>query len=104
MHYGHDGARHSQGLHNLSCFVMFAATGDEAMTVEVHVLHKFAGGEEFYGNNMRVVACGYLRPEQRFPGLPALLNRIRTDIGLARVALDAPSGAALRSHPSFVQR
>lgn len=35
------------------------------------------------------LVVGYVRPEMRFDGLPALVARIMTDIGLARGALDA---------------
>lgn len=62
------------------------ADGD-GVTVEVHALRDF--GRDFYGERMEVVVLGYLRPEMRFPGLPALVARIMTDIGLARGALDA---------------
>ena len=33
---------------------------------------------------MEVVVVGYLRPEMKFDGMAALVNRIMTDIGLAR--------------------
>jgi len=62
------------------------ADGD-GVTVEVHALRDF--GRDFYGENMEVVMIGYVRPEMRFDGLPALVARIMTDIGLARGALDA---------------
>ena len=62
------------------------ADGD-GVTVEVHALRDF--GRDFYGEAMEVVVVGYLRPEMRFDGLPQLVARIMTDIGLARGALDA---------------
>ncbi|KAF6257480.1 Flavokinase-domain-containing protein [Scenedesmus sp. NREL 46B-D3] len=75
-------------------------TGDEAPTVEVHVLHKYSQ-EEFYGYTIRVVVAGFVRPEIRFSGLPQLLARIKADIGIAKSQLDEPAAAALRVHSSF---
>lgn len=77
-------------------------TGDEAPTIEVHVMHKYSH-EEFYGANIRVVVAGFVRPEIRFSGLPQLLARIKTDTGIAKSQLDEPAAAALRVHSSFKQ-
>ena len=40
----------------------------------------------------------YIRPEVRFSGLGELVARIRTDVGLASAALEAPTHADLRRH------
>ncbi|GLI61388.1 hypothetical protein VaNZ11_003756, partial [Volvox africanus] len=45
--------------------------GGEAPTVEVHILHEFHGGQEFYGSHLEVLVIGFLRPEIRFNGLEA---------------------------------
>jgi riboflavin kinase len=50
-----------------------------------------------------VVVAGFVRPEIRFTGLPQLLARIKTDIGIAKSQLDEPAAAALRVHSSFKQ-
>ena len=63
------------------------ADGD-GVTVETHALRDY--GRDFYGEDMEVVVVGYLRPEMKFDGMAALVNRIMTDIGLARNALDDP--------------
>lgn len=42
------------------------------------------------GERMRVVVLGYVRPEMRFDGLQALLQRIYTDMALARSCLGHP--------------
>ncbi len=90
-------------------------TGDEAMSVEVHIMHKFGsnnsssgdatgsggGFSEFYGASLRVVALGFLRPEIKFKGLPDLLARIKADVGSARVQLDHPEAEAMQQHPFF---
>jgi riboflavin kinase len=67
-----------------------------AVTIEAHLLHRFAG--DFYGRRLAVVLSGYVRPELRFGGLPELVARIRTDVGLAAAALELPPHAGLRSH------
>jgi riboflavin kinase len=77
--------------------------GDEAPTVEVHVLHAYSQ-EEFYGAALRVVVVGFLRPEMRFGGLGDLLARIRADIGVARAQLDDPAHAAHAHSEWFARR
>mmetsp|Transcript_44607 Transcript_44607/g.111914 ORF Transcript_44607/g.111914 Transcript_44607/m.111914 type:complete len:457 (-) Transcript_44607:313-1683(-) len=61
-------------------------------TVEVHVLHAY--GADFYGERMKALAMGYLRPEMKFDGFPALVARIRADIGIAKYMLDTDGLAA----------
>jgi len=55
-------------------------------SIEVHVMD-YDGGD-FYGERLAVLVVGFLRPEMKFDGLDALLNRIQTDIGMARSQLD----------------
>ena len=69
------------------------------LSVELHILHPFA--EDFYGRPLKAVVLGYLRPEIRFSGLPELLGRIHTDIGVARTQLDLPAWAEFRADPFF---
>lgn len=76
------------------------AVGDEGATVEVHILHKYSQ-EEFYGSQLRVVVSGFIRPEIKFAGLPQLLARIKTDIGIAKSQLDEPEAAALKLSELF---
>lgn len=45
---------------------------------------------------MQVAVTGFLRPEMRFPGLPALVSRIKMDTALARNMLDTPEHAQLK--------
>ncbi|KAI8110147.1 hypothetical protein M9435_001826 [Picochlorum sp. BPE23] len=56
-------------------------------SVEAHVMHSY--DHDFYGETMKVVLLGYLRPEIPFSGLQELLNRIHTDIGISRTQLDS---------------
>jgi riboflavin kinase len=80
--------------------------GLEDASVEVHVMHQYQGGgggggvgggssssfAEFYGQQLRVVVTGFLRPEMRFEGLPALLSRIKADVGVSKAQLLAEDG------------
>eukprot|EP00197_Chlamydomonas_leiostraca_P008743 CAMPEP_0202862592 /NCGR_PEP_ID=MMETSP1391-20130828/3577_1 /ASSEMBLY_ACC=CAM_ASM_000867 /TAXON_ID=1034604 /ORGANISM="Chlamydomonas leiostraca, Strain SAG 11-49" /LENGTH=433 /DNA_ID=CAMNT_0049542141 /DNA_START=140 /DNA_END=1441 /DNA_ORIENTATION=+ len=73
-------------------------TGDEAATVEVHIMHRFE--QDFYGQNLKVVALGYVRPEMRFTGgLPELINRIRMDIAISRNQLEDGHWKAYANDP-----
>jgi hypothetical protein len=65
--------------------------------VEAHLLAEFPA--DFYGQEMRLLLAGWLRPERRFAGLPALLAAIRADISAASAALDCGPYAALAAHP-----
>ena len=55
-------------------------------TVEVHLMHTYSA--QFYGAQLKVVLLGFIRPEMTFEGVPALIARIRTDIGSAASLLD----------------
>ncbi|CAM6109053.1 unnamed protein product [Calypogeia fissa] len=55
-------------------------------TVEPWLLHDFP--EDFYGEELRLVVCGYIRPEANFPSLEALIERIHEDGRVAEKALD----------------
>lgn len=65
----------------LRCFAPAAKRGS-LVQVEAHILHKYAG--DFYGEELKLLVVGFLRPEMQFSGLDDLINRIHTDIGLAQ--------------------
>lgn len=50
---------------------------NERKTIEPWILHKF--DRDFYDEELRLVVCGYIRPEQNFQGLDALIDRIHED-------------------------
>lgn len=52
--------------------------------LEAHLLG-FSG--DLYGKHLRVALIGYLRPVQKFDGLPALTAQIAKDVAQARVSL-----------------
>lgn len=55
--------------------------------MEPHLIHDF-GPEDFYGEPLRFLICGYVRPEWSFPSLDALIAAIHQDIAVAKVELD----------------
>lgn len=54
-------------------------------SAEVHVLERF--GADFYGAEMRLLIVGYIRDEQNYDGLDALIEDINTDCDVARGSL-----------------
>lgn len=56
------------------------------VTIEVHVIGEVV--EDFYGEEMRVVLLGFIRPEMKFDGIQGLVSRIRRDIGIGSKMLD----------------
>lgn len=64
-------------------------------------MHTFDG--DLYGKLLKVCICGYIRPEQDFTTLEALIAVINEDIGLAKKMLMAPDGQyeALRTNNFF---
>lgn len=55
-------------------------------SAEVHVLHEF--GADFYGVEMRLLILGYIRDEQNYDGLEALIEDINTDCEVAKKSLE----------------
>ncbi|KAJ9527679.1 hypothetical protein QJQ45_025951 [Haematococcus lacustris] len=72
--------------------------GGEALSVEVHVMHPYT--RDFYGQELRVVVLGFIRPELKFQGgLPELMDRIQLDKAIARNQLDDPASHAHAQDP-----
>ncbi|XP_004504977.1 bifunctional riboflavin kinase/FMN phosphatase [Cicer arietinum] len=57
-------------------------------TIEPWLLHDFT--EDFYGEELRLVIVGYIRPEVNFPSLESLIAKIHEDRRVAERALDLP--------------
>jgi hypothetical protein len=55
--------------------------------------------QDFYGEHLRLVVCGYVRPEEDFTSLEALKARIMQDAEVTRVALKHESLLALAKDP-----
>lgn len=66
-------------------------------TIEPWLLHEF--GEDFYGEELRLVVVGYIRPEANFPSLDSLIARIHEDGRIAEKALDLPLYAGYKDAP-----
>ncbi|EPS58907.1 hypothetical protein M569_15906, partial [Genlisea aurea] len=56
-------------------------------TIEPWLLHEFE--EDFYGEELRLIIVGYVRPEANFPSLEELIARIHEDRRIAEKALDS---------------
>ncbi|KAL4447549.1 hypothetical protein ABPG75_004768 [Micractinium tetrahymenae] len=70
--------------------------GDEEpeLSVEAHIMHRYS--QDFYGQPLRLLVLGFIRPEVKFGGLQELLARINTDIGIARSQLDTQQWAGYK--------
>lgn len=66
-------------------------------TIEPWLLHDF--DEDFYGEELRLVVVGYIRPEANFPSLESLIAKIHEDGDVARRALDLPLYSKYRNDP-----
>jgi riboflavin kinase len=71
--------------------------------------HLIAGGQEvpkdFYGEPLRILLLGYIRPERRFDfsnGPGELIAAITRDVATASAALDAPPMSEYRRAPWLV--
>jgi len=58
-------------------------------SAEIHLLHKFA--HQFYGAMIKVAVTGFVREEQKYDSLDALIADIRTDMAVAQRSLDRPA-------------
>ncbi|KAL1921378.1 uncharacterized protein VTP21DRAFT_11094 [Calcarisporiella thermophila] len=58
---------------------------NEKKSLEVHVIHSFES--DFYGEQLRVIILGYIRPEKNYTSLDALIEDIHMDINVAKQSL-----------------
>lgn len=58
-------------------------------TVEPWLLADFAA--PFYGEELRLLVCAYIRPEAAFTNLESLVAQIHDDAAVTRAALDTPA-------------
>ena len=68
--------------------------------MEPHLLHLFS--EDFYGEELKLVVAGYLRPELNFPSLEALKAAIAEDIALAKGRLESEASLKALSASPFL--
>ncbi|XP_004072395.1 riboflavin kinase [Oryzias latipes] len=69
-------------------------------SMETHVIHEFK--EDFYGQILRVVMVGYIRPERTFDSLEALIVAINGDIEEAKLKLELPEHHKLKEDNFFI--
>ncbi|KAI9275091.1 hypothetical protein EDC94DRAFT_654505 [Helicostylum pulchrum] len=58
---------------------------NEKRSAEVHVIHEFP--QDFYDAPIRVLVLGFIRSEQNYPSLDALITDIKTDVEVAKHSL-----------------
>ena len=58
-------------------------------SAEVHIMHEFKAS--FYGARIKVAVLGFIRNEQSYDSVDALIADIRTDIAVAHASLARPA-------------
>ncbi|XP_034115811.1 putative riboflavin kinase isoform X1 [Drosophila albomicans] len=68
-------------------------------SVETHILHEFKC--DLYGRTLKICIVGYLRPEQNFDSLEALIETINSDIDQAKTLLDSVDSKQFKENSFF---
>ncbi|PRT54068.1 Riboflavin kinase [Wickerhamiella sorbophila] len=80
-----------------TCFPMVMSIGwnpfydNKQKSAEVHIIHQFP--DSFYGAAIKIVVLGFIRNEQSYDSVDALIEDIQTDIKVALHSLDRPAYA-----------
>ncbi|EFN83892.1 riboflavin kinase [Harpegnathos saltator] len=74
---------------------------NEKKSVEVHLLHKFQ--DDLYGEELKVIIAGYIRPEKDFSSEEELIKEIKNDIAIAEKRLDEPVTNKLKDHDFLIK-
>ncbi|XP_023340298.1 riboflavin kinase [Eurytemora carolleeae] len=72
---------------------------NEKRAMETHILHNFDG--ELYGQWLKVIMVGYLRPELNYTTLENLKTAIQGDIDNAKLEMEKPEFISFKTHPFF---
>ncbi|KAH8113399.1 riboflavin kinase [Phellopilus nigrolimitatus] len=72
---------------------------NERLSAEVHIMHEYK--DDFYGNEVRVLVLGYIRPELDYTSREALIDDIETDKKVAIRSLARPTYARYASDSLF---
>ncbi|KAG2228503.1 hypothetical protein INT48_007829 [Thamnidium elegans] len=72
---------------------------NEKRSAEVHVIHEFP--QDFYDTPIRVLVLGFIRSEQNYPSLDALITDIKTDVEVAKHSLLRKHYLQHREHALF---
>jgi FAD synthase len=70
-------------------------------TLEAYFLHKFPS--DFYGEEMALLICGFLRPMETYPGIEELKAAIADDVRKGSMALDEEPFVSYRDDPFFAR-
>jgi len=65
-----------------------------------HIVHKFEEAD-LYDRQLKVIILGFIRPEQNFDSLEALVDAIRKDIEEGRKRGSEESWTKYRADPCF---
>ncbi|KAL6064251.1 Riboflavin kinase [Balamuthia mandrillaris] len=68
-------------------------------TIEAHIIHDY--GKDFYGEEMRIIVLGYIRPELDYISKEALIEDIKKDIEYSQQVLDTPPNSSYQTHTFF---
>ncbi|KAI9473930.1 MAG: hypothetical protein EXX96DRAFT_488825 [Benjaminiella poitrasii] len=96
------------GEENTAVYPMVMSLGwnpyykNEKKSAEVHILHEFPS--DFYGESIRIIVANYIRPEQNYPSLDALICDIKTDIEVAKQSLKRKAYDDLRNDKIFTTK
>lgn len=74
---------------------------NEKRSAEVHIIHEFP--EDFYDAPIRVLVLGFIRPEQNYPSLDALITDIKTDVEVAKHSLQRKFYLGQKEHTLFLE-
>eukprot|EP00656_Telonema_subtile_P033798 TRINITY_DN376_c0_g1_i6.p1 TRINITY_DN376_c0_g1~~TRINITY_DN376_c0_g1_i6.p1 ORF type:complete len:152 (-),score=37.06 TRINITY_DN376_c0_g1_i6:244-699(-) len=74
---------------------------NQKKTVEPHLIHEF--NRDFYGEQLKVLICGFVRPERDFESVQALIEAIEEDVAKAERALDSAEYAPFKEDEFFRQ-
>ncbi|XP_043475839.1 riboflavin kinase [Leptopilina heterotoma] len=74
---------------------------NEKKSMEVHLIHEFPS--DFYGETIKIIITGYIRPEKDFTSVDNLIKEIQNDIEIAKKKLDEPKMCEYKSHSFFEQ-
>ncbi|QHO58817.1 hypothetical protein HN51_013157 [Arachis hypogaea] len=91
------------GLSSRGVFKMVMSIGwnpyfdNKEKTIEPWILYKF--DEDFYGEELRLIIVGYIRPEANFPSLESLIAKIHEDGEIAEKALELPLYSSYKNDP-----
>lgn len=68
-------------------------------SMEIHILHEFE--KDFYGEELKIIILGHIRPQRNFENLNELMDAINNDIIITRETLRREEVEKYKNHPFF---